>query len=127
MNDPVDETFRRIHEEFESRAAALAADGRAKSLWMKGKDLTRDQWRDEQTRWAFWRASTRNCQADQMSSDEWLFTQAIWGVIDAARDDERKRIMKIISEGLKKLLGEEFREFIYDIAYENDINTGYDW
>ena len=59
------------------------------------------------------------------SPDAHLY-EAVTYCMHAARNDERRRIAAAIGNGLKVLLGAEFRDIFYDIAQQEDINIGYD-
>ncbi len=110
--------------------AELVTDGASGRLWTRKDDeLSREEQDDEQMRWLFWRQTkpeSERCPADRSASPDAYLYEGVRSCMTAARNDERKRIAKAISSGLKALLGDEFSDVMYDIALGNDINIGYD-
>lgn len=125
-----DAWFSEWHDKRNAAVSELVADGSAGRLWTLKGDISRELHDDEQMRWLFWRQhkpeSERSPSERADSPDAYLY-EGVTSCMRAARDDERKRLARAISSGLKTLLGDEFASVLYDIALENDINIGHDW
>jgi hypothetical protein len=117
------------HDKRNAAVSELVRDGIAKRPWTNKDDLSREEQDDEQMRWFFWqhhKPDSDRRASERMTSPDASLYEGVTRCMRAARNDERRRIAKAISSGLKVLLGDEFSGVMYDIAFENDINIGSD-
>lgn len=123
------EWFDEWHAKRNAAVAALVDDGRAGHLWQSKGNISREQHDDDRMRWLFRRQTKPEDErsgSDRAASPEAYLYEGVKGCMEAARADERKRIARAISNGIKLLLGDEFDAIMSEIADENDINIGYD-
>ncbi len=95
--------------EWNAKAAALAADGRACRLDVEQNGNVEASTRDI-VRWVFWQLTEEQrhgCQANRDSTDDAYWMNIIMGAVEQARGDERKRLVTPLITGLKTLLGED--------------------
>lgn len=128
LKDP-EAWHREWNDKRNAQVAALIADGVAGHLWTHNGNLPREDWTDEQLRWFFWRTRRPESglsRSEHFASSDARLHEAVASCMDAARRDERQRIVRALSSGLQALLGDEFTSLMYDFANENDINIGSD-
>lgn len=108
-----------------ARNAAVAELVRAafEGRLLPTKGVSRNVHDDAQAQWLF--RMVRQPADLLASSDARLYGAAI-SCMHAAREDERRRIAKAISDGLRALLGTEFADLIYKIADLNDCVGRYE-
>ena len=122
LKDP-DAWHREWHDTRNAAVAQLVSDGAAGRFSTAPGDVSRDEANDAYMRWLFWRQTKPEAErprSDQAASPDAYLYEGVTGCMERARADERQRIAKAISAGLKAILGDEFDALLYDIARAND-------